>query len=432
MAVSTSPQPSWLRQRLRASAFGGPLRHLSNLTEKVVFPAIALLIYPFAVLLRPFVLVRVTPIPSKRLGHLSLRSALYLAERQAGLHPRRSFDIFFLRPSVPSNAALVRVLKRSMRIWQFARFFYRINRKMPGGAAHLGNPLSLQTGDDIDVFGLYNRTDPGVFLLPEEIAAGWKVLSHQGVPEEAPFICFHARDKRYLTELYRGPGENLEERHDYRNADIRSYLPAVSDMAERGYFAFRMGALVDAPLPEVHPRVVDYATQFRSEEMDVFLLSKCRFIVACGSGPEGISILFRRPVVFVQFPTVEQIHSSLPHVTILKRYWSEREQRCLTWKEVIERGLGDYMTQSQMDSHGIKLLDNTTAEVQEAVQEMDARLDGRWQDDPVDLALQERFWSLLEDHPLHQHRCGYIGAAFLRRHRDLLADVPDKSAQGEV
>ena len=44
--------------------------------------------------LRPLVLVRFGPTASHTIGHYTLNTEIYLCERDAGLHPKRSIDIF--------------------------------------------------------------------------------------------------------------------------------------------------------------------------------------------------------------------------------------------------------------------------------------------------------------------------------------------------
>jgi putative glycosyltransferase (TIGR04372 family) len=58
-----------------------------------------------------------------------------------------------------------------------------------------------------------------------------------------------------------------------------------------------MGAVVERPLPaHGNSRIIDYATQHRSDFGDIYLLGKCRFLLCCGTGTESVPPLFGIPV----------------------------------------------------------------------------------------------------------------------------------------
>ena len=394
--------------------------------EKVFWNALAFLLYPLVLALRPLVHIRFILIHTVYLGHLAVTPANYLAQRQLGLHPKRSFDVFHIWPLPPSNEALVGVLARSMRIWQASYYFYALYRRLPGGRAHTFHAASLRPGhvrkySDQDIEGVLQRTEPAVALTPAEESRGWQALAEQGVSRDDRFVAFHARTSKYYFERLNVRDASVaEERQYFRNSDIGLMLPAVETLAQRGYYALRMGAVTEPPIPDIHPRVLDYANSFRSPEMDIFLLANCHFLISNGSGPDGICELFRRPVVFVDYAVWGGMHSWLPHITIFRKYWLKDEKRFMTIREGFANGCEYLVTTEAFAERGIELIPNTAEEVQDAVMEMEARLAGTWVGEPEDEALQRRFWSAVGDHPLHQNVCGRIGAAYLRQNRDLI------------
>ena len=379
----------------------------------------ALLLYPVVVLLRPLVLIRFAHLPGKRIGHLAFQGAYYLAEQQLGMHPARSFDIFHVRPLPPCNQALVRLFERPMRIWQGSSHFYKLYKRLPGSQAHLAHPKAKDHGD-LDLDDVLARSEAGVSLTEAEQAEGWDALASRDVPRGAPLICVHARSPAYLTEAHGGSSAGLESRHDYRNADIDSYLPALDAMAAKGVYSFRLGAVADKPLESESSKIIDYANEFRSEFLDIFLLANCRFMIACASGPDAVAILFRKPVVFVNYPVPGALHSWLPTVTIPKKYRLIEEDRIMTFREVLRDGCHFLLGDKDYAAYGIELIPNTPEEIHDAVMEMEARLDGTWTETPEDRERQDRFWSLFEGYPLHKTVRTRIGAAFLRQNEDLL------------
>ena len=382
--------------------------------------SLALALYPLVALLRPIVRLRIMRVPANYLGHLCLRPDIYLSERKLGLQPRRTFDVFHLWPLPPSNAAVVRVLSRSLRIWQGSYYFYQLYNRLPGGRAHIFHPR-IRDYEDMDSGGVMHRAGRNVSLSAEEQSAGWKILDEQGISDSGQFICFHARSSAYYPQrLIAGDPAGLEQQQAYRNCDVETYLPAVRSLAERGFTAFRMGAVRERPIPDLHPRIVDYANSFRSEFMDVFLLANCRFLVGSASGVDAVAELFRRPMLTVNMALFAGVHSWMPNLTIFKKYRLVEEQRFLKFREIVEMDAHYLQASEDYERLGIEFVDNTAEEISDAVDELEARLDGRWQERSEDKELQARFWAVLQDHPLHQNRCGLIGATYLRQHQDLL------------
>ena len=69
--------------------------------------------------------------------------------------------------------------------------------------------------------------------------------------KEYKFICLHSRDK-YFLEKY-NPNMNWNY-HDYRNSSIFNYLPAMEELTKKGYFCFRMGAIVKDKLKNTNQK----------------------------------------------------------------------------------------------------------------------------------------------------------------------------------
>jgi hypothetical protein len=99
----------------------------------------------------------------------------------------------------------------------------------------------------------------------------------------------------------------------------------------------------------------------------------------------------------------------------------------MTFREIFDRGAGDFLHTSEYEQAGIELVENTPQEIADVVLEMESRQSGRWQSSEEDEELQRRFWQLFPRRStapphqrLHGEIRGRIGANFLRQHRDWL------------
>jgi putative glycosyltransferase (TIGR04372 family) len=243
---------------------------------------------------------------------------------------------------------------------------------------------------------------------------------------QTPFVCFHARDPAF----YRARPQYQNRYHEHRNSDIESQVPAIELLTQGGYVAFRMGAAVEKPLCRCAPNIIDYPTTARTEFLDIFLCAHCRFYLGDPDGLASVAMSFRRPVAFVNFPALEYAWTwSRDHLFLPKMLWLPDERRFLTFPEIIASGVGRFMRTELFEREGIELISNTPEDITELAVEMDERLSGRWQANEKDEALQRRFWEMFTASSTRftsLHRGGpiraRIGAAFLRRHQELLEE----------
>ena len=372
-------------------------------------------------LLRPWILIRISPLISSRLGHLAANIELYLCERDAGINvpARRHVDLCYFAYTPLANVQLANMLRRHLRIgpaWLLGAV-YKLNRVFPGGSIHeVGN----NTQHDRDVHNLLERMPPHLGFTPEEELRGKAGLQIIGIPADAEFICLTARDSAYLGAVFPG---NFDY-HNYRDVDIQNYVLAVEALAERGYYVVRMGAVVKAPIKSSHPKVIDYATNgMRTEFMDIYLGARCLFCISCGTGFDAIPLMFRRPIAYVNMLPVGYFFTFLKDtVGIFKKHWLVSERRWLSLREIFSRGVGFCMSSTGYEIQGVNVIENTPEEIRSLVIEMLERLKGTWQPWPDDDVLQRRFWEIYpidardssQNRPLHGKIRARHGAQFLR------------------
>jgi putative glycosyltransferase (TIGR04372 family) len=107
---------------------------------------------------------------------------------------------------------------------------------------------------------------------------------------------------------------------------------------------------------------------------------------------------------------------------ILKRALHRKEKRLLGLREIFELGLASAYTTAAFEAADVELVCNTPEEICELAMEVDERCQGRWQANPHDEELQKRFWEIFHRHNPQNPIAvkARIGAAFLRKHVDLL------------
>jgi len=369
--------------------------------------------------LRPIVVIRFGALISESLGHFAMNTELFLCERDAGMHSRCTFDVFYNNSTQVCNLQLKKMWDRILPTFRFVRVVGALNRFLPGAAHHV-----IPMPSDRDIHGLLERTRTHLSFTAEEERLGRAGLRELGIPEGSPFICFYARDSVYMDNWF--PGGNWRY-HDYRNCSIHNYVPAVEELTRRGYFAVRMGAIAKEALTIKNAMIIDYATNGRTDFLDIFLSGKCRFCLGSSGGVIAVPAIFRRPVAYANSVPLEYAHTwRASDLFIPKKLWFRQERRFFTFREILDSGVGKFLRSEQYERLGLEVIENTPEEVTALALEMDERLKGTWQTTEQDEELQRRFWEIFRrslisiSQSLHGEIRSRIGTLFLRRNSALL------------
>ena len=363
--------------------------------------------------LHPLVKVRLHPFSSEVIGIFAGNTEMYMCRR--GQDKKRTFDIFYHNRQ-PCNQQLGKMWGRTLHTCGLAKQVDIMNCALPGGKSHL---IPNEYFENRDIDGLLPYTPIHLSFTPREELLGLNELERMGVPAEASFICFHSRDSAYKEVM--NP-ESDSRIYSYRDTNISNHIPAVEEMTRRGYYAIRMGAIVKEPLKTTNPMIIDYATKYRSDFMDIYLCAKCYFYLGDESGLNRVASIFRRPLANLNTIPIDQTHTQGPNdLFLLKKLWLHKESRLLTFRNIFTFGFNNFTRIEQYEQAGIEPAENTAEEITALAVEMDERLRGVWQTTKEDERLQRCFWSLFKPtgvrHGLIESR---IGADFLRQNREFL------------
>jgi len=386
----------------------------TGLTQLSIFLFAPLVL--FLRMLRPLVWIRFGMLISHRIGHFTSNTEYYLRKKKLCMN-KRTFDLFCCSTPV-SNKQLRKMYGRVIHISRFNKVLYRCNRMLPGYKDH---EVPLKEWRDVE--NLKERTKPFVRFTPAEESLGDAAMRELGLPKGVPLIIFHARDSEYLNKTILKPTGNHWRYHDYRDSNINNYLAAAEALAERGYYALRMGAIVKEALDTTNPKIIDYATKHRTDFLDIYLSYKCHFVLGSPSGITHVAYdLFGKSMAWVNAVPLESMLTWNPRVMYIpKKYWLRDERRFMRFREIFESGVGRYTHTQEYEARGIDLIENTPEEINALAIEMDERLNGTWHTTREDSVLQEQFWSIFPKSRLHGRVIrSLIGAKFLRDNRELL------------
>jgi len=243
-----------------------------------------------------------------------------------------------------------------------ARVVFDFDQMTPTiGRSTLWNPQRLgyfseEIAQDQDWRRQYKEYEPPRMLESDRKNAEEQSVQ-MGIQSTDWFVCIHVRESGFRSDSEQN-----------RNSSIENYVEGIKVITDAGGWVVRLGDSSMTPLPKMD-RVVDYsATQFKSELMDIYLISECRFFIGTNSGPDNVATLFNRPMILVN-PTEWTIAFPLKKgdLAIPKHVFSRSLDRFLSVSEILDKpfnwqdfggGSGNYL-----------MVENTPDEIRDVVQE---------------------------------------------------------------
>ncbi len=364
-------------------------------------------------MIRPILFIRVGSLISNRIGHFAVNTELYLCDKDIH-NEEKTYDIFYHRKPI-CNRQLKKMWERVLIISPLAFFIEKANKIIPGGEEYL---INLPT--DTFRHQIFSQIPQHIDFTQEEETEGWKGLSKMGIKKTDKIACFFSRDSAYLQK--RMPDMDWSY-HDYRDSSIFNYLEAAEKLTMLGYFALRMGALVAEKLNVDNPKIIDYASTYRSDFLDIFISAKCEFFIGNSAGLCNLQKIFRRPIAFTDHTTLNLdnfLSLGEGSFFIPKKLWLIKDKRFMTFREIVRYGISEFGTKEEYDKFGIEIMDNSPKEIKDLAVEMDSKLKGTWEASIEDEELQSQFKQIFCPKEKIAQFNLRLGKEFLRENRELL------------
>ena len=357
-----------------------------------------------------------------RLGHLARHPEIYVKSELVGWRPHY-FGILLAPANSVVNPSLLSYWRRSITIVTnpiliallrpFATYkwlqYDADSVKLPDGSTQYGHPAMFRVQAEYEA---RCGDQPLLTLSESHRERGWGCLRKLGVPQDAWFVCLHAREGGYLPHL---------SYHSYRDVEVSTYLPAAETIVESGGWVIRMGEPTMKPLPQMD-QVIDYAhSEVRSDWMDVFCLASCRFCLGNNSGIHVVSQVFGIPTAPANWAPMGHGAYSRKDIWIPKLYRSVKEDRYLTFAEILLSPLRGLYRTEDFEAAGVTVVDNSPEDIRDMAVEMMDKLAGNVSYTEEDDDLQRRFKSLLEAEPMYATNAR-VGREFLRKYARLLPE----------
>ena len=270
-----------------------------------------------------------------------------------------------------------------------------------------------------------------------DVAENDLLLQKMGINEDDWFISFLARDSSYYTNI---KCKNMEEQnalHNTRDSDINNCLKAAEYVTNLGGFALRMGYKVEEQLSTSNPKIIDYASKFRTEKADILVTAKSKFSLSSSCGYADLSYMgLGIPTAIHNFfhvtrywhlfdlsalsndQEVEYFCSKM--LLYPKQYYSIDKKRLLTISEIFQLSTKDLFYGNDFENLNIELIENSEDEILDLAKEMNSRIDGNYTSSTEEGLLRKRIYEISKKYHGDDSKMLPYAGCYLLKYKDLI------------
>jgi putative glycosyltransferase (TIGR04372 family) len=260
-------------------------------------------------------------------------------------------------------------------------------------------------------------------FTPEEENRGKNNLIEMGLTSNDWFVSFHARDSAYLAEPTNSQGLDYSY-HDFRDSHIENCYKGMETVVNRGGFALRSGSRVIQPLPKNrNNKIIDYADEYSSDFMDIYVNAKCKFFIGNTSGLVHIPKAFGVPYAMANLISYLHMSPQPNSLFIPKLIRDTKSGKLIPFTEIKKLGLFDFETGAYRTefykNNGLELVENTADEIADLVEDMFDLTGGH----KINSTLKEQqrlFKDIYYSEYPDRHDAGNLAPSFIQRHQIIL------------
>ena len=263
-------------------------------------------------------------------------------------------------------------------------------------------PIQADINDVLDI------TKTSIEFIHNERSTCEKILNDLGLKINQKIVCFANRDGLFLKENFSSK----------RNAKINTYKDAIEYLANKDFFCIRMGKHHVEKIDFLQDNIIDYPfSDKRSDLMDLFIFSKCIFLISTGHGLAELAPLLRKKRLIVNYSYPQKLHWLGNHtpLVILKKFKNLINNEYISFKEVYEKKLYLIST-TDLKSYGFELVDNSEEEILDATKDMHELYNNNFK---TEVSEQEKFWSIYKKDFKWRPNQMMIGKTFYEKNYDL-------------
>lgn len=309
------------------------------------------------------------------IGNYYTLESLILANRYK-LRKKRKIILIIPEKFKPNNRSLFFCYSKYFKIIQNDLIFKIINKINFFSILPLGIGLTFKKYflpiDEAANFIEQNRLKkkyqdlPVLNLTRNEYSRHLNTLKRNNISLKNKWIVtIHVREPGFRGENYKNTTEN------FRNSNPLNYVKAAKAIIKAGGIVFRMGHKSNISMPKISG-LIDYAnSDFKSEELDVFLASISKFCIGNSSGFMRIARAFGVPVLLADGPVhIEYFSLKKKDLYLPRLFYFKKNKKLLKFKEMFKFPYNSCVHDKHYEFNKVSVKINTPEEILQATNEM--------------------------------------------------------------
>lgn len=406
-------------------------RKINKFVDKFLNLIKLILVLPFLIILifvRFFIKIKIVEIETRAIGHYAASMEIFLCEIKKEIHGSNNIYIAFKNKFIANNflykkikknfIVLPRVILQPLFLFFNINYIYELfGKKFISEYRHwTKNYTYKKPFQNVDIYNVLPKTSPTITFDEDEIKLGKKKLKEINLNTEDEYVCFHFRTPHYQIR------KKIIKEFKYQNRDIQNYnyFKVTDYLARRNIKSVLIGE--EMKNIKNNKNMIYYNNSFiKNDFLDIFLLSKCKYLIGNSSGMTLAPILFRKKVMYINVPhihTLYQKDSIYNPFMLIKKFKSLKTGKYIHYAEVFEKKLAEINFVDDLNKLGYDLEDNSEEEILYSCRELEMSFENQ-QDDYYDAKIHENFNNLLIKYGSPKLKNSKISSYFLSKNINL-------------
>ena len=322
----------------------------------------------FIWLIEPFKKIRFHRGQTTRIGHLASYFEVLVRSKEIDITGKKRKEIFIVQKNPPN--------KTLYNMWK--KHFYFIESNKIDFIYHLCSPWLKNRrhfGPKYVGHAALLPKKPTLKFSQKQEMEGRKFSKKIGIHDSDWFVCLHNRSSDYLKRQF----VNRDfSQHNIRDCSFNMLFHSAEFIKKKGGKCIRMSSGEKTKLGKHAPdNIIDYATKWQTDFMDIYLPAKCKFFLGSQNGLLNVPQIFNVPVASTNCIPVNAVSVPRNSFFIPKMLWLIEEKRFLNYKEITEKKLEKYIHIPKLKSMGIEVIENDNDDIKLLVEDIFDHLEGK-------------------------------------------------------
>lgn len=356
-------------------------KKIKILLSLIIFsPILFLLIF-----LRPFLKIKIIEIETRAIGHYSYPMEIFLCEIKNQIHGNNNIYIAY-RNKIIANKFLYNKIKKDyiilpriilQPIFLFFNHIYVYNFIGKYFLADYRHWTRNYTHDNpsqqIDVYDVLKKTPPTIVFTDTEKNLATETLKKLNINKDDNYVCIHPRTPYYYKK------NNIIKKFKYqlRDSTKDNLIEAINYLDNENIKIVLLGE--DIKNFHTNKKIIYYnKSNLKSDFLDIYLLSGCKYLVGNSSGMSMTPMIFRKKSLYTNISEIHALNfidSFYKPLIVLKKFKSLKTGDYLPYSVVLEKKLSEVNYIEQLNEMGFDIEDNSNDEILNATKEMNYFID---------------------------------------------------------